>query len=138
MRNFPVPIDAQGLQFASRFGDGHEGIDIFAPRDTAVLAVADGIARQASDRRGGKVIYLVEPDGTRYYYAHLDAYDKIRDKPRAVLAGDLLGFVGTTGNAKGKPPHIHFELRPDGGAKVDPFAELARVLDEERAALGNT
>lgn len=117
-----VPVD-----YASRFDSGHEGIDIFAPEGTPLVAVADGVAWSAVEQRGGNAVYLEEPDGTRYYYAHLAAFaDKLATpgKRVQVSAGEPIGVLGTTGNAAGRDPHLHFEMRPQGGAKVDPYYAL--------------
>jgi hypothetical protein len=73
---------------------------------------------------GGNVAYLVEPDRTRYVYSHLDAFE---GQPRRVRAGEVIGYVGNTGNAASAPPHVHFEVHPQGGAAVNPYAELVRL-----------
>lgn len=126
MKTFPIPRDVRA-DFASRFDSTHEGIDIFAAHGSPVLAVADGRVRFEVEPKGGNVAYLTEPNGNRYYYAHLDRFEG-QGLPRLVRAGDVIGYVGTTGNAQGREPHVHFEYRPLGGAKVDPFPELDRVL----------
>lgn len=96
----------------------HEGIDIFAPRGTPVVAVADGTARTSSNRLGGNVVWLHEGRaGRRYYYAHLDR--TAIDGQASVRAGDVLGYVGTTGNAEGGAPHLHFGLY--AGRAIDPL-----------------
>jgi MYXO-CTERM domain-containing protein len=111
-------------QFADAFGS-HRGTDIFAPVGSALLAVDDGDARAAVDPKGGNVVYLRADDGTVYYYAHLSSY--AGQYPRRVSAGDELGGVGTSGNAQGKTPHVHFEVHPNGGDAVDPFPLLQNV-----------
>jgi len=123
---YPISRDVRS-DFSSLFGPGHQGIDIFAARGTPVLAVANGRARQAVEPKGGNAIYLTESDGTQYYYGHLESFEG-PSVTRLVKAGDVLGYVGTSGSAKGTQPHIHFEYRPRGGGKVDPFDELNRVL----------
>lgn len=123
MKVFPVDASARP-QFADAFGS-HRGTDIFAPVGSALLAVDDGDARAATDPKGGNVIYLRADDGTVYYYAHLSSY--AGQYPRRVSAGDELGGVGTSGNAQGKTPHVHFEVHPNGGDAVDPFPLLAAV-----------
>jgi murein DD-endopeptidase MepM/ murein hydrolase activator NlpD len=133
MQVFPIktgPLTA--AHFAQRFSAGqHEGTDIFSPAGAEVLAVADGKVRHADEETGGKVVYLTEPDGSQYFYGHLAAFaDPMPPgKTRSVKAGELLGYVGTTGNALGAPPHLHFEYRPKGQGKVDPFPELKRLAD---------
>jgi murein DD-endopeptidase MepM/ murein hydrolase activator NlpD len=98
----------------------HEGVDIFAPRDAPVVAVADGLARSATNALGGNVVWLHAAGGRRFYYAHLDRA-AVQGSAR-VRAGDVLGFVGNTGNARRTLPHLHFGIY-EGGA-VDPLPWL--------------
>ena len=129
MRVFPVDPRAHP-QFAEAFGS-HRGTDIFAAIGSALLAVDDGDARAAEDPKGGNVIYLRSDDGTVYYYAHLSSY--AGQFPRRVAAGEVLGAVGTSGNAFGKTPHLHFEVHPNGGDAVDPFPLLVAVAQPSPA-----
>lgn len=123
MKVFPVDLSARP-QFADAFGT-HRGTDIFAPVGSALLAVDDGAARADMDPKGGAVVYLRSDDGTVYYYAHLSAY--VGEFPRRVTAGEPIGAVGTSGNAQGKTPHVHFEVHPAGGDAVDPFPLLVAL-----------
>jgi len=121
-------------QFAQRFEMGvHEGIDVFAPAGAELVAIEAGRVRQSSNEKGGHVVYLTTEDGTRYYYAHLDAFSfpMMPGETRRVDAGDSLGYVGTSGNARGKAPHLHLEVRPRGGDKVDPFPLLQQLAKQE-------
>lgn len=131
MDAFPIKVGPTvEVQFAQRFDFGvHEGTDVFAPAGAEVVAVEDGKIRHATEKNGGKVVYLTTPNKTQYYYSHLDAWagPMQSGKTRDVKAGDVLGYVGTSGNAKGGPPHLHFEMRPFGGSKVDPFPFLNSV-----------
>ena len=96
----------------------HEGVDLFAPRGTPVVAVASGLARAATNRLGGNVVWLHAPAVSRtFYYAHLDRW--AIDGWRFVEPGDVLGYVGTTGNARATPPHLHFGIY--SGGPVDPW-----------------
>lgn len=125
MQVFPV---REGYQYARAFDErpgGHKGTDIFAPAGTEVLAVDSGFARTDDDPKGGNTVYLQGPDGTRYYYAHLQDYEG--KFPRQVAAGEVLGRVGSTGNARGKAPHVHFQIFVPGHGVMDPFDELRRV-----------
>lgn len=125
--SFPVSgRDSRAVQ--SFFGadrDGgrrsHKGIDIFAPRGTPVLAVADGIIRRRTySGRGGKVVWLSSPENRfSLYYAHLDS--QAVAPGQRVQIGDTLGFVGNTGNARTTPPHLHFSIYKSGRGAVDPF-----------------
>lgn len=121
------PSDLRGSWGGPRSGGRrHEGIDILAPRGTRVIAAVDGIvSRVASDRLGGLVVWQLGPGGHMHYYAHLDRQSGFRPGDR-VFAGDTLGYVGTTGNARGGPPHLHYGIYTGGGA-IDPFPLLTRA-----------
>jgi murein DD-endopeptidase MepM/ murein hydrolase activator NlpD len=119
MDRFPVPTATR--DFHQRFDEGHEGTDIFAPDGTTVVAVADGVVRYATEKKGGNAAYLTAKNGRDvYYYGHLR--DE-KDGTMNVSAGEQIGRVGTSGNAQGRPPHVHFELRRDG-EKIDPYPDL--------------
>jgi peptidoglycan LD-endopeptidase LytH len=93
-------------------GRVHDAIDIHAPRGTPVLAVADGeIIRLHSGARGGLSLYHLADDGrTRYYYAHLDHYAEGIAAGVRVRQGDVIGYVGDTGNAQPGDYHLHFSI----------------------------
>jgi len=97
-------------------GRGHQGIDISSAVGTPVLAAGDGIiARLFESRLGGRTIYQFDPFATYvYYYAHLDRYAPGLEAGDRVAQGNLIGFVGTTGNAT--TPHLHFEIGVLDGA----------------------
>ncbi len=117
-------------------GRRHEGIDIFAPTGTPVVATVDGRIREVGITRiGGRIVYLLSADGTYYYYAHLDRFAVDIKAGRSVVAGEILGFVGNTGNAEKTPPHLHFEIHPAGGRAVDPYPLIRAVERGDRAAL---
>jgi murein DD-endopeptidase MepM/ murein hydrolase activator NlpD len=104
-------------------GRRHEGIDIFAKRGTAVVASTEGIVlRVGTNRLGGQVVWVLGPGGQRHYYAHLDRHADIENGQR-VRAGTVLGYVGTTGNAAGTPPHLHYGVYEAGGA-INPYPML--------------
>lgn len=87
----------------------HKGVDIKAPRHTPLLAVADGkIEKLSNSGSAGKAIYLKAADGKRYFYAHLE--DWLVAENDIVKAGQEIGTVGDSGNAKGTTPHLHFEV----------------------------
>ena len=107
----------------------HEALDILAPLGTRALAVEDGtIEKLFTSQRGGLTIYLFDPTGVYcYYYAHLDHYADIREGQQ-VQRRQVIGYVGTTGNAPRNTPHLHFavfKLGPDKrwwqGTPLDPF-----------------
>jgi murein DD-endopeptidase MepM/ murein hydrolase activator NlpD len=108
----------------------HEAIDILAPRGTDVIAVDDGkIARIFTSAAGGLTVYQFDPSETFiYYYAHLDSYAPGLQEGSMLRKGDVVGKVGTTGNAPKDTPHLHFAISkvdPDkrwwGGTALDPF-----------------
>jgi len=103
----------------------HQGTDIFAPAGTPLLATEDGVlARVGTASLGGTKLWIIGDSGHHYYYAHLSAYAPgVRDGLR-VEAGDVVGYVGDTGNAKGTPPHLHFEIHPEGKGPVNPYPLL--------------
>jgi LysM repeat protein len=98
-------------------GRFHEGNDLFASRGTPAVAVVSGTAVQVVGRIGGNQVKLTGDDGVSYYYTHLDSFGKAG----RVAAGDVIGTVGSTGNAAGGAPHVHFEVHPGGGAAVNPY-----------------
>ena len=100
-------------------GGWHHGEDIFAPTDTPLLAVADGTLHTIGfNRIGGYRIWLRDDDGNEFYYAHLSAYSPLAVEGRRVRAGDVIGFVGDTGDADGGAPHLHFEIHPASMASL--------------------
>ena len=96
-------------------GRSHEGVDMIADRGTPVVAVSDGDALFKSNRLGGNAVWLTAANGDKFYYAHLDSFS---GDSRTVQAGDVIGYVGSTGNAGG--PHLHFETLP-GGSVENPY-----------------
>lgn len=104
----------------------HEGVDIFAPRGTPVLATADGqVTRVRTTPIGGKVVWLRDPvRNASIYFAHLDSQAVVPGQE--VATGDTLGFVGNTGNARTTPPHLHFGIYRRGEGPVDPAPFLRR------------
>lgn len=136
------PVLGGGLAaVGSWFGDGrdggsrrHEGIDIFAARGTPVLAVAHGyVASVRTTPVGGKVVWLTDDRrGISYYYAHLD--EQLVREGSYVSAGDTVGTVGTTGNAQGTRPHLHFGVYRPGTIAMDPAPLLSGVAIAEGVA----
>lgn len=131
---FPVP-GVSPMSMTDSFHDArgervHHAVDIMAPRNSEVVAVADGaIARMMTSAAGGIAVYQWNQDRTLvYYYAHLEGYVKGLAEGQTVARGQVLGYVGTTGNAPANTPHLHFAIsRVDkkgrwwGGAPVNPF-----------------
>jgi murein DD-endopeptidase MepM/ murein hydrolase activator NlpD len=99
----------------------HMGTDIMSPRGTRVVAVSSGIARPHWNSLGGKSITLTGSNGWTYYYAHLNGY--AINGTVHVKAGQLIGYVGNTGNASGGACHVHFQMGPHG-RWTDPYRWL--------------
>lgn len=126
----PVPVEGVRARALSDTWGGarsegrrHEGIDIFARRGTPILSSTEGLVMEVgSNRLGGQVVWVLGPGGQRHYYAHLDRYADVTAGMR-IKAGWVLGFVGTTGNAKGTPPHLHYGVYDIGGA-INPYPLL--------------
>jgi murein DD-endopeptidase MepM/ murein hydrolase activator NlpD len=94
-------------------GGWHHGEDIFAAEGTPLLAVADGTVHTIGFTKiGGYRLWLRDTEGNEFYYAHLSAYSQLAVEGRSVVAGDVIGFVGDTGDAEGGSPHLHFEIHP--------------------------
>ena len=119
----------------------HGAIDILAPRGTPVLAADDGVVKKLfTSVRGGLTIYEFDYPGIYcYYYAHLDHYADGLREGMPVKRGDVLGYVGTSGDAPADTPHLHFEiskLGPDKhywqGVAINPYPILARVISPQR------
>lgn len=103
----------------------HEGVDIFAPRGTPAVAATDGyITRTGETKLGGRVVWLADAQGQHLYYAHLDK--QLVQPGQRVRAGDTLGLVGNTGNARTTAPHLHFGIYRAGRGAVDPWPFLHR------------
>jgi murein DD-endopeptidase MepM/ murein hydrolase activator NlpD len=105
-------------------GRKHDGQDIFAKRGTPVVSATDGIVvRVGTNTLGGKIVSVMGNGGRLYYYAHLDRYTEGLVAGDGVSAGDTLGYVGNTGNARTTPPHLHFGVYSTAGA-VNPLPLL--------------
>jgi murein DD-endopeptidase MepM/ murein hydrolase activator NlpD len=139
-RGLQLPIDnadverLKGMFGESRGGNrAHEAVDILAPRNTPIHAVEDGtIEKLFTSKAGGLTIYQFDP-GNRfcYYYAHLESYASGLHGGQRVSRGEIIGYVGTSGNAPPNTPHLHFaifELGPDKrwweGKPIDPYLVL--------------
>jgi LysM repeat protein len=101
-------------------GRFHEGNDLFAARGTPVQAPASGVVTQTNGTLGGHQAKLTADDGTVFYGMHLDRFGK----SGRVAAGDIIGYVGDTGDARGGRPHLHFEVHPGGGSAINPYPSI--------------
>jgi murein DD-endopeptidase MepM/ murein hydrolase activator NlpD len=130
-----VPSSLQDTFNEGRGLHRHEATDIPAPRGTPVVAVDDGTIRKLfNSRPGGLTVYQFDSQEIYcYYYAHLDRYAEGIHEGQAVKRGERLGYVGSTGNASPKAPHLHFsifKLDPEKkwwtGTAIDPYPLLVR------------
>lgn len=113
-------------------GRTHSGQDIFAKRGTPVLSATEGyVLKVGENTLGGKVVFILGAGGRRYYYAHLDDYAPGLQAGDYVTTESVIGYVGTSGNAKGTPPHLHFGVYGAGGA-INPLPLLTDRNNESR------
>jgi peptidoglycan LD-endopeptidase LytH len=101
----------------------HQGTDILSPRGTPVVAPVSGNIHRNDSSNGGISFYLTGVDGIEYFGAHLESYV---GGSGGVSQGQIVGYVGNSGNARGGPPHLHFEIHPGGGGAVNPYPTVAK------------
>jgi murein DD-endopeptidase MepM/ murein hydrolase activator NlpD len=125
---FPV---AGGAHYGHDFGNFradtgfHEGSDLFAPEGTPLVAVQSGVLHNVGwNRLGGWRLWIEDVNHNWFYYAHLSAFTPIAVDGGHVGAGDVVGFIGHTGDAVGSPSHLHFEIHPGGQWAVPPYEYL--------------
>jgi peptidoglycan LD-endopeptidase LytH len=130
-RALPIPVDGvtpaqlENTWGAARFGGrAHKGIDIFAPRYTPVRSTTEGIVEIKGMRGlGGQVVTITGPGGYRHYFAHLEEYG-----PQAigdwVEPGEVIGYVGNSGNAAVSPTHLHYGIYAPSGGAINPYPYL--------------
>lgn len=133
-----LPIPVKGIK-AARLSDTwgaarshgrrHEGIDIMAKRGSKVLSATPGVVVDLRDNSlGGKVIWIAGPAGSYHYYAHLDKHKRGLDVGDRVKKGQVIGYVGNSGNARGGSPHLHYGIYLNGKGRgaVNPYLYLFR------------
>jgi murein DD-endopeptidase MepM/ murein hydrolase activator NlpD len=113
---------------APRRGHRHRGTDIFAPYGTPAVAITSGAIKYLkTGGAGGIMLWLAGDDGNDYFYAHLAGYASGIYVGRRVGTGEVVAYVGNTGNARGGTPHLHFEIHPGGGAAINPYPILVQI-----------
>lgn len=135
---FPLAADAEFIDswgyprmMGTASAHWHEGTDIFADFGSPVIAAENGVIdRLGQASLGGNKLWVKGDSGISYYFAHMSAFAEGMADGRRVRAGEVVGYVGDTGNAKGTSPHLHFEIHPGGGDAVNPYPLL-------KAAYGN-
>jgi murein DD-endopeptidase MepM/ murein hydrolase activator NlpD len=130
--------DVKKTQIANTWGaprgDGrhHEGQDIFAPKGTPILSATSGyVVKIGEDNLGGHTVSVIGDGGRKYYYAHLDSYAPNLEVGDYVTRKTVLGYVGSTGNADGTPPHLHFGIYTTTGA-INPLPLLKDRPEENK------
>lgn len=120
--NLPVPIaDVRVAEIADTWGAArangrmHEGVDIFAERNTPIFSATRGyVVRTGVNELGGNYVFIIGPGGVRYYYAHLERVAQGIEFGTEVTSDTVIGFVGNTGNASTTAPHLHFGVYERG------------------------
>lgn len=142
VKSLLIPVEGvAATQLRDSYIDGrsegrvHEAIDIMAPKDTPVLAVTDGIVQKLyQSDKGGIMIFQMDPSGLYvYYYGHLSRYADGLAEGKQVRRGDVIGYVGDTGNAGAGNFHLHFGISKvsapgkwSGGSPINPYPLFAR------------
>ena len=130
-----LPVPVQGVNASALVdswgaprsgGREHRGIDIFAKRGTPVLSPVDGVVLAVGQNRlGGNVVRVLGPGPQVHYFAHLERFGPV--EPRGLVRrGEVIGYVGDTGNARGTPPHLHYGIYVLPGRAINPFPILVR------------
>lgn len=136
----PLPVAGVSLRAVRdswgdpRPGDRrHEGVDIFARRGTPVVSTTRGLISSIGENRlGGTVVWVMGPGGDLHYYAHLDRVADIEPRQR-VEAGDVIGYVGNSGNAAATAPHLHYGIYRRPGGAINPYPLLTAPLASDDA-----
>jgi hypothetical protein len=142
MRSYVFPVvgspqfgDSYGAFRGDVAGNWHHGDDIFASLGTPVVAVADGtLNRVGWEPIGGWRLWVRDTHANEFYYAHLSGYSPLALRSRRVTAGEVIGFVGNTGDAFTTPPHLHFEIHPHQllALRYDGAVDPTRYLEQWR------
>jgi hypothetical protein len=129
--------DYGGGDAAHRSRGGHKGIDIFAPKGTPLVSCVNGIVNSIGNERtnptGGNSVNILGDDNKNYYYAHLDSVNNDLMVGNKITKGTFIGTVGSSGNAKGKHPHLHFSIYKGSysSGSIDPWPFLRDSLESD-------
>lgn len=129
--HLPVPVDGvaarqlrDGWDSPRSGGRRHRGIDIFAPRNTPIRSTTRGLVLTVgTNRLGGRVVRVLGPGPMWHYYAHLERYGPVHPGD-FIQAGQVVGYVGDSGNARGTPTHLHYGIYRFEGGAVNPYPFL--------------
>lgn len=124
-----------------RYGPGfrfHLGTDVFAAYGTPLRSPVDGVVRSGTGSLGGLYVKIFMDDGTYFYFAHMSGLVEGFTDGMRVETGDIVGYVGDSGNARGTPPHLHIGIHPRGGDATDPKPVLDKFLADAMAQLPDT
>lgn len=110
-------------------GRSHKGVDMMGPRYTPLVAVGDGVVRKSYGSLGGHIVWLYADHGVNYFYAHLDSYPSGLVDGQRVSRGQVVGYMGDTGNPAPGAYHLHFGIYPGGITAVNPYPSVARVCN---------
>ena len=108
-------------------GRVHKGVDLMGPRGTPLVAVGGGIVRKSYGSLGGIIVWLYADHGVNYFYAHLDSYPSGLVDGQWVSRGQVIGYMGDTGNPRPGAYHLHFGIYPGGITAVNPYPTVDRV-----------
>jgi murein DD-endopeptidase MepM/ murein hydrolase activator NlpD len=127
-----LPGPLPGVRYADTWGGArsqgrrHEGVDIFAPRGTAVRSTTAGVVgRIAQNSLGGRTVTVTGPGGYHHYYAHLERYPALKAGDW-IAQGTVVGYVGNSGNAAGTRTHLHYGVYTPGWTAINPYPLLRR------------
>lgn len=134
----PVVFGVTPVQLIDTYNDArsggrvHEAIDIFAPRGALVASPTEAVVTRIADQGlGGIQVWTTNPGEEEFYFAHLDAVYEELEEGDELDPGDIIGFVGNTGNASGGSTHLHFAIYTEDRDMENPYPRLTKTFDRE-------
>ncbi len=142
--SIPVLLGVELNNLTRNFGDArdggvrsHEGLDIMASKGTPIASPTDAVVLRTGDGAGsGLYVRTANPGGETFVYMHLSEIAKGMNPGTVLKRGDILGFVGNTGNASGGASHLHFEVRSQNGVATDPYPRLSQTFSQDERIRG--